>query len=253
MNNRDCGWGKEIEQSLFEYSALFSRGNVAKDCSLIVVNTGTAALNRVMGAALADNEMSWAIEAVKREFGGQPVTWIVGPGSKPDHLGQMLLGQGFRYLMEWTGMAYLHTQSPLYSMPAGFAIREADDPDAVFAWAQTAADGFRMPAAIARDFPTAYRRADISKCKCYLGYYQDEPVATACLHLGKAAGAYFISTLPEYRGRGYSQAITAHLVQAAYNAGYDKVVLQASSAGRDVYDMLGFTEICKMDTYALNF
>jgi len=48
MNNRDCGWGKEIEQSLFEYSALFSRDNVAKDCSLIVVNTETAALNRIM-------------------------------------------------------------------------------------------------------------------------------------------------------------------------------------------------------------
>ena len=49
-----------------------------------------------------------------------------------------------------------------------------------------------------------------------------------------------MSTVPAARRRGYGEAMTARVVADGIAAGCDVAVLQASEAGRPIYERLGF-------------
>jgi GNAT superfamily N-acetyltransferase len=86
--------------------------------------------------------------------------------------------------------------------------------------------------------------------ECYLAYVDDVIVATAAAHftLG-AVGVEFVSTLPEYRGRGYGSAITQHIAMVARARGYRYVTLSASDMGKPIYERLGFVAAGFADNY----
>jgi len=86
--------------------------------------------------------------------------------------------------------------------------------------------------------------------ECYLGYVGDTIVATAAAHftLG-AVGVEFVSTLPEYRKRGYGSALTQHIAFVARARGYRYVTLSASEMGKPVYERLGFMAAGFADNY----
>ena len=58
---------------------------------------------------------------------------------------------------------------------------------------------------------------------------------------GTTGGIYYVATPPEHRGRGAASAVTAWLTNRLLDGGASRVTLQASEAGRPVYERLGFT------------
>ena len=58
---------------------------------------------------------------------------------------------------------------------------------------------------------------------------------------GATGGIYYVATPPEHRGRGAASAVTAWLTGRLFDGGASQVTLQASAAGRAVYERLGFT------------
>ncbi|MFW9824068.1 MAG: GNAT family N-acetyltransferase, partial [Candidatus Thorarchaeota archaeon] len=67
------------------------------------------------------------------------------------------------------------------------------------------------------------------------------------------AGLHAVSTLIQFRGRGFGLYISAKALLDAYEIGYRVGVLQASSMGQRVYRKLGFEKYCDINTYALEF
>lgn len=57
---------------------------------------------------------------------------------------------------------------------------------------------------------------------------------------GRHATVFFVGTDPEWRRRGIGQAMTAHALTAARDAGAIHACLDASAAGRSIYRRLGF-------------
>ena len=57
---------------------------------------------------------------------------------------------------------------------------------------------------------------------------------------GSTGGIYYVATPPEHRGRGAASAVTAWLTNRLLDGGATQVTLQASDAGRPVYERLGF-------------
>eukprot|EP01037_Dinobryon_pediforme_P019234 gene19234-19619_t len=49
-----------------------------------------------------------------------------------------------------------------------------------------------------------------------------------------------VYTEPDWRGRGVARALMTHLMDWAFEQGYERVVLHASDAGRALYVSLGF-------------
>jgi GNAT superfamily N-acetyltransferase len=58
---------------------------------------------------------------------------------------------------------------------------------------------------------------------------------------GATGGIYYVATPAAHRGRGAAAAVTAWLTNRLLDAGATQVTLQASEAGRPVYERLGFT------------
>ncbi|MBN8529156.1 MAG: GNAT family N-acetyltransferase [Caulobacterales bacterium] len=77
-----------------------------------------------------------------------------------------------------------------------------------------------------------------------LAEYDGKAVATGALVMsGDLAGAYAISTLPDFRRRGIGRAITQYALQLGVAGGARTGVLQSTPMGRPIYESLGFREI----------
>ena len=77
-----------------------------------------------------------------------------------------------------------------------------------------------------------------------LAYNEDsQPVATGLLFkTDDIAGIHQIGVPPDHQGKGYATQMMRFLIQCAEKWQADYVVLQASEAGRPVYQKLGFVD-----------
>jgi GNAT superfamily N-acetyltransferase len=84
----------------------------------------------------------------------------------------------------------------------------------------------------------------------WIGRLGDRVVATSRISIGAGvAGLYAISTLREYRGRGFGRAMTIAALRAAASLGHRIGVLQSSELGNRVYRRLGFRELFAYDVW----
>jgi GNAT superfamily N-acetyltransferase len=81
----------------------------------------------------------------------------------------------------------------------------------------------------------------LPEVEMFIGYSENQPVCTSMLfRTGNVAGIYWVSTLAEYRNRGFGAAITLRAILAGKDHGCRLASLQASSMGKPVYVRLGF-------------
>lgn len=84
----------------------------------------------------------------------------------------------------------------------------------------------------------------------YVGMMQDEPVATSSLLVGGGVPAvYHVVTRKPWRGQGIGTTLTMAPLMQAQRHGYRLGVLQATIAGRPVYERMGFKEYCQLRMY----
>lgn len=87
--------------------------------------------------------------------------------------------------------------------------------------------------------------------KAFLFYENGRPVATGAYYAFDKFSIENIGTLESARGRGYAGLIMKHLLREAQRLGYDAACLNASEAGRFVYEKVGFVSLLKTATYIL--
>ncbi|MDX2648367.1 GNAT family N-acetyltransferase [Streptomyces sp. PA03-1a] len=107
-------------------------------------------------------------------------------------------------------------------------------------YAEVMAEGFEAPYEFFGMFadPAVAR---IEGFTCYLAEVDGVPVGTGLGAVsGGLTGIFNISTLPEYRRRGYGRAVTMEIVRAGHAAGATTAYLYASSMGESVYASAGF-------------
>ena len=133
----------------------------------------------------------------------------------------------------------------------GLELRVVADDEALRAWALIFTLGYGLPS----DWePSIYEfslRLGLGfPIRNYLGYWNGEPVATACLFFGAGvAGIYSVATLPKARGKGIGTAVTLQPLLKAREMGYRIGVLQSSEMGYNVYKSLGFRHLCQIEYF----
>ncbi|MEV6281650.1 GNAT family N-acetyltransferase [Kribbella sp. NPDC051770] len=205
--------------------------------------------NAVVAVDLAGADAAIAESLALMRERNVPGSWHVGPSLRPDELGPKLLSAGFEDGGSEPAMALALdelTQEPLG--PAGLEIREVESEDELVVWAETLARGFGEGKLEADWVSEIYRREGFGDPWAhYLARLDGEPVATATIfRTGDVAGVYFVMTVPEARRQGIGAAITRHAVRGS-NAQY--AVLGASSAGKPVYERLGFRTVGEIRIY----
>ncbi|MFT4571290.1 MAG: ribosomal protein S18 acetylase RimI-like enzyme [Hyphomicrobiaceae bacterium] len=81
-------------------------------------------------------------------------------------------------------------------------------------------------------------------------YDREQPVACAGFLLSHGiAGVYWVGSIPEARGRGFADAVTRSVTNAAFALGARVVILQASEGGEPVYQRMGYREFTRYRSF----
>lgn len=151
---------------------------------------------------------------------------------------QCLEAQGFHEDMWQTGMVLpIEKQSYDQSLPEGDFIWLTEIKSQLKEWAEGVAKAFSQKEedAIVRCF------ADSRIMDLYYYLHNDIVAATGLVyHQKDVAGIYLVGTTPEYRRRGFADAIVRRALKNEAKKGVSTVVLQASEMGFPVYERIGF-------------
>lgn len=109
--------------------------------------------------------------------------------------------------------------------------------------------GFEMPRALMDPFDVQ-GALDAPDFTYYLGYLDDQPVATALRYTShRIAGVFNISTVPAHRGRGLGEAMTWQAALGGLDEGCVASYLQASEMGFPVYERMGYRHVVDYPTW----
>ena len=167
-----------------------------------------------------------------------PFRVVIRPGLEDSYL-WLLLERGYRKIDSVPVMSLFSIQE-----------RESDRPDLVIRsvkgvtelghFQETAVKGFSLPEGTG-PFVITEQILNLPDCDMFVGYSADKPVCTSMLiKTGPVAGIYWVSTLTEYRNRGFGQTITQRAVLEGKHKGCEFACLQASKMGKPVYVKIGF-------------
>ncbi|PCJ24185.1 MAG: hypothetical protein COA94_07555 [Rickettsiales bacterium] len=84
----------------------------------------------------------------------------------------------------------------------------------------------------------------------FVGYANNQPVATSGLFITDVAGIYDVSTKPNEQRKGYGSAMFHTALAYAKNKGLKTSILQASPDGLNIYKRFGYKEICDFNTWS---
>jgi GNAT superfamily N-acetyltransferase len=83
-----------------------------------------------------------------------------------------------------------------------------------------------------------------------VAYLEERPVSTAfSLSTDRAAGVYWVGTVPEARQRGLGERCTQVVTQVAFERGAQVVALEASRMGFPIYERMGFRTVGKVQWF----
>lgn len=181
---------------------------------------------------------------------GKAPNWLILNHTSPQN--EWLVRNGFEKKNQSTGMAIdLAEAQPDLPVLDGLAVSTVTDEVALKDWAETVSAGmWRGEVGLERAaFLKLIEQGDIQG---YVAYLDQQPVATSALFLSAGvAGIYLVATRPAYRRRGIGTIVTLAALQAARRLGYRVGILQATEAGKPVYERIGFREVCKFNYYTL--
>ncbi|MFX1479010.1 MAG: GNAT family N-acetyltransferase [Promethearchaeota archaeon] len=179
-----------------------------------------------------------------------PNGWTIGPLTVPENLGSNLEKYGFLNVYQQAGMAAeLENLKNIVINEDDLDIQKVDNEKELANWSKVVSKVFNLR--INFDFLKFLRLQ--KEIQFYLGKYEGNVVSALMLYLGSGvAGLHAVSTLSEYRGKGFGLSISRKALIDAFQKGYYIGVLQASTMGERVYRKLGFLKYCDIISYALN-
>lgn len=183
-----------------------------------------------------------------------PMAWWIGPSSVENGIEKILTEVGFKHTECDVGMAcQLNEVNCTPLTIEGLVIKQCMLPEQFLDFGNVLASIFDP---VDEHVQTFYQkmghhaRHNFDNYFLYVGYINNEPVATAALYLTNVAGIYDISTKTNYRKRGYGTALFQTAVQKAQALGIECAVLQASPNGLGLYKKAGFQEICEFNIWS---
>jgi GNAT superfamily N-acetyltransferase len=209
-----------------------------------------------LGAGPAADE---TIAAVLKRFRDRDADcfWFVHPSATPHDLVDRLTAHALQAAEHIRCMSLeLSGRSERASRgPADVAVREVLDERDARAYSDLTISYWEIPDSerpLVADLHRHWGRRS-APGRRFLAYAGGEPVGKAYLSLAGPRGVasiFGMSTVPHARRRGVATTLTAALLQAARDAGYQRAVLHSTSMAAPIYRRFGFAERCKLTIFA---
>ena len=153
-----------------------------------------------------------------------------------------LRARGFSDFLRMPGMALLGdpgTRCDAAGLTIRAATSEAQRRDYLHVSAEAYAT-YGAPRKCAEDAFAALASVCAPHIQGFVGYVEGAPVAAAVYVTHGVAGIGWVGTVPEYRGRGFGEAVTWAAIREGFRRGGAFANLQASPMGRPIYERMGF-------------
>jgi len=231
----------------------------APDATLIMSGTGYPSFNNVVASDLTATDIGARIDEVLRQFlpASVPVTWWVGPTTRPTDLAARLERLGMIQQEPEFAMA-LDLAEGWHTTPAkaGATVEVVERADQLDEWLTMMHAAYGWPdaqkSAIVRSMyrDGLSRPAELRDTHHFLVRMEGRPAACSSLFVGEgAAFVTNIGTAPDARGHGLGTLATVATLTLAREMGRALATLTASLDGRGVYGRLGFREAGVLDRY----
>ena len=258
---------KEINQALEEYGASMYKLLNSINREKIVVFTSDETVwsltnrpfplfNLVFRSKFKEENAEEAIQEImsKCRSNNVPMLFQVGPNSTPTNLISILEKNGFEFSDEIPGMACeIQKLNLSIEIPSGFKIKRVIDGNMIKIYMDVVKNVFGMPDVANEgmlDFFTTMGFEENLPVQHFIGFLNDKPVATSMVVMGpRVAGILNVTTVPEARRKGIGTFITSFPLQFAKNRGYKIGVLTSSEEAYQMYEKMGFQEMCKIKRY----
>ncbi len=149
---------------------------------------------------------------------------------------------GFRPHVTMPGMVLLSVPARAPPLPRELSVRRAAG-EGLWAALMHVTDlgfGVKPPDTLGTVFP--FNLAPV--LRGYVGFVARKPVAGSLgLSYRGVGGVYFVSTVPEFRGKGYGTALTWSAIIGARRDGCGTSFLEASELGYPVYSRMGYQKL----------
>jgi len=194
-----------------------------------------------------EHEIKNVIKLIRE--GKAPNGWAIGPLTRPKDLGSILEKNGFSAVYHQAGMALDLTNLKDQTVDIeNFIVKIVDNEESLKQWGKNVSLVFNLKV----DFELLNYLLLEEEPRFYVGISDGKVVSTLMLYLSSGvAGVHAVTTLPEYRSRGFALSISRAALIDAYELGYRVGVLQASELGERVYRKLGFEKFCDIVSYVL--
>lgn len=190
-----------------------------------------------------------------RELASQSApSMLIWPGDRNTDFERVAHDEGFAYFAPVPAMEADLDAVPRVGVPDGYTFERVRASGDGAGWARTLAEGYPVARIAAASMSPLQVVLDDS-ADAALQYYQvrcgDEIAGVSALALlDGAAGIYCVACLEPHRRKGIGAALTALPLQHAREIGYSVGVLQATEAGFNVYQSLGFHVVGEVQLYS---
>jgi len=166
-----------------------------------------------------------------------------------DRLRQVFERYGLRRTVGLPGMVTEQLRPPARRLPE-IEVRRVGD--------RRSADDFRGIGSVCFHVPLAWfnevfdEQSVWERFAGYVGYVDGVPVSTtATIECGGTVGVYNVATMPEFRRRGYGEAVMRYALADAERVRAPRpIVLQSTEAGLRLYEKMGFRTVARFSVYA---
>ncbi|GAA5061712.1 GNAT superfamily N-acetyltransferase [Thermocatellispora tengchongensis] len=208
-------------------------------------------LNGVLrvGSGIALEE---AVAQAEQRLAGVQWMWWVGPDSRPDLAGHLLV-MGATEIETMPIMAVPLESDFDVEVPRELTVEEMTEPQGLLAWVKVYASSFGVtPDQLGGVLEAERGRPDeAGSFVRFAARWNDRLVGTSALLVRHdVGGVYVVTTAEDFRRRGIATALTAAALREARWRGLPVATLQASAEGEPVYRRMGFQTVAGYRMFA---
>lgn len=156
-------------------------------------------------------------------------------------------------LMAVTGMVAEQLEPPPRPAPEELDYQRIEDRAGRFALVHINSTSYAVPSEWGREVAENSEQVWVGSSFAHLGFAGGKPVTVSTtVRMGDALYVGWVATLPQYRRRGYAEAVMRHsLAEASRVHGLTRSALHATPAGLAMYQRMGYRPVGRFIIYGL--
>ena len=207
------------------------------------------------GPVLGDVELAQRILLPAMHFNSRKLEWAywvcedwMNPRARRNAR-RLFERYGLRHSVDLPGMVAQEILPPV-KPPAAVEVRRVSEGPTREAFCAIGSTCFHVPLPWFQEVfesPSVWERF-----AAYVGYSDQEPVATAAIVMGGGAlGVYNVATIPDRQRQGFGETVMRYALEdAACRLGIRRSILQSTPAGLHLYERMGYRKVTTVAVYA---